>query len=89
MRIGIACVFFAHTHRLPTCWRFLLFSGGFFASQFSANPAFPPTQVSDFIKYVEDQATQYRTDNVIITMGEDFTYTDASVWYKNIDKLIL
>lgn len=45
--------------------------------------------MNDFIKYVENQATQYRTNNVIITMGEDFNYLDANMWYKNLDKLIL
>lgn len=45
--------------------------------------------MNDFIKYVENQATHYRTNNVIITMGEDFNYLDANMWYKNLDKLIL
>lgn len=30
----------------------------------------------------------YQTNNVIVTMGGDFTYQDALMWYKNMDKLI-
>lgn len=30
----------------------------------------------------------YKTNNVIITMGEDFNYQDANMWFKNLDKLI-
>lgn len=30
----------------------------------------------------------YRTDNLLITMGGDFTYMEAEMWYKNLDKLI-
>ncbi|OWR45951.1 hypothetical protein KGM_212946B, partial [Danaus plexippus plexippus] len=30
----------------------------------------------------------YGTDNVLVTMGEDFQYQDASMWFINLDKLI-
>lgn len=30
----------------------------------------------------------YQTDNVLITMGEDFNYQDAEMWFTNLDKLI-
>lgn len=40
------------------------------------------------MKYVISQALSYRTNNVIVTMGGDFTYQDAVMWYKNLDKLI-
>ncbi|XP_059047343.1 lysosomal alpha-mannosidase-like isoform X1 [Achroia grisella] len=45
-------------------------------------------RVSEFLSYVETQSQRYRTNNVILTMGGDFTYQDASMWYINLDKLI-
>lgn len=41
-----------------------------------------------FIKYSEDYASKYTTNNIMYTMGDDFQYQDANVWYKNLDKLI-
>ncbi|CAB3234741.1 unnamed protein product [Arctia plantaginis] len=41
-----------------------------------------------FIDYVQNQARSFRTDNIVITMGGDFTYQDATMWYINLDKLI-
>ena len=46
------------------------------------------SKIRDFIKAVEDQAQHYATNNIIMTMGSDFQYTNARVWYKNLDKLI-
>ncbi|KAJ6645895.1 Lysosomal alpha-mannosidase, partial [Pseudolycoriella hygida] len=46
-------------------------------------------RVDDFIAYVNDMTKGYRTNNVLITMGEDFNYAIARMWYKNLDKLIL
>ncbi|GCC34708.1 hypothetical protein chiPu_0013183 [Chiloscyllium punctatum] len=34
------------------------------------------------------QATHYRTNHIIMTMGSDFHFQDANMWYKNLDKLI-
>ncbi len=34
------------------------------------------------------QAKHYQTDNVILTMGSDFQYSNALLWFKNLDKLI-
>ena len=45
-------------------------------------------QVEKFLKFVKTQASSYRTNNVILTMGEDFNYLYAEMWYKNLDKLI-
>lgn len=45
-------------------------------------------KVDQFFEYVEQQAKHYRTNNIIMTMGGDFTYMDANVYYKNLDKLI-
>ncbi|XP_055848477.1 lysosomal alpha-mannosidase isoform X1 [Episyrphus balteatus] len=45
-------------------------------------------RVDEFFEYVEHMAEGYRTNNVLITMGEDFHYQNANSWYKNLDKLI-
>ncbi|KPU73915.1 uncharacterized protein Dana_GF15795, isoform B [Drosophila ananassae] len=45
-------------------------------------------KVDAFFEYVTKMATRYRTQNVILTMGEDFHYQNADMWYKNLDKLI-
>ncbi|XP_067620208.1 lysosomal alpha-mannosidase [Eurosta solidaginis] len=45
-------------------------------------------RVDDFLKFVNQQAQNYRTNNIIITMGGDFTYQNANMYYKNLDKLI-
>ena len=34
------------------------------------------------------QASHYRTNNIMLTMGSDFQYENANTWYKNLDKLI-
>lgn len=47
-----------------------------------------PRQVDDFVAYVKNMSNSYRTNNVIITMGEDFNYQSAHMWFKNLDKLI-
>lgn len=46
-------------------------------------------QVNAFTNYVEKMSTSYKSNNIIITMGEDFNYQDARMWYKNLDKLIM
>jgi len=45
-------------------------------------------QVDAFLAYVTEMAEHFRTPNVILTMGEDFHYQNADMWYKNLDKLI-
>lgn len=30
----------------------------------------------------------YATNNLLVTMGEDFQYQLADMWYTNLDKLI-
>ena len=30
----------------------------------------------------------YKTKHIIMTMGSDFQYENANLWYKNLDKLI-
>ncbi|GFG40564.1 hypothetical protein Cfor_04486 [Coptotermes formosanus] len=44
--------------------------------------------VSEFLNYVETQAKFYSTKNILLTMGGDFTYQEAHMWYQNLDKLI-
>lgn len=46
------------------------------------------TQVDEFIRIVQDMLKHYMSNNVIVTMGEDFHYQDAGKWYRNLDKLI-
>lgn len=45
-------------------------------------------QLKVFLEYVEKQANTSRTNNIILTMGGDFTYMDADVYYANLDRLI-
>ncbi|KAJ8383747.1 hypothetical protein AAFF_G00215890 [Aldrovandia affinis] len=46
------------------------------------------TMVKKFLKTANDQAALYRTNHIIMTMGSDFQYENANLWYKNMDKLI-
>ena len=45
-------------------------------------------QVDDFIAYSKKQSQSFRTNHIVMTMGEDFHYQDAGMWFKNMDKLI-
>ncbi|XP_068085422.1 lysosomal alpha-mannosidase-like [Anabrus simplex] len=47
-----------------------------------------PEKVQDFINFCEEQSRYYRTDNILVTMGNDFSYQDARKNFKNMDKLI-
>lgn len=38
--------------------------------------------------YAINQSSHYRTNNIILTMGDDFQYTDAAVNFYSMDKLI-
>ncbi|XP_072947018.1 lysosomal alpha-mannosidase-like [Epargyreus clarus] len=46
------------------------------------------SRVSTFLEYATNQSKHYLTNNVVVTMGGDFTYQDAAMWYQNLDKLI-
>lgn len=46
------------------------------------------TQLGEFLDFVQKQANTSRTNNVIVTMGGDFTYMDAEVYFVNLDRLI-
>ena len=45
-------------------------------------------KVKDFIKAAVNWADAYDTNHILMTMGEDFNYNNANVWFKNLDKLI-
>ena len=44
-------------------------------------------RVETFVNWTCEQALRYRTENIMLTMGGDFTYENANNWYKNLDKL--
>ncbi|KAK7789693.1 hypothetical protein R5R35_011514 [Gryllus longicercus] len=45
-------------------------------------------RVERFLAFVQNQTKRYVTKNIILTMGGDFTYQDAKMWYSNLDKMI-
>ncbi|XP_049516029.1 lysosomal alpha-mannosidase-like isoform X2 [Dermacentor silvarum] len=45
-------------------------------------------KVDDFLSYARKTATFYKTDNIPVTMGNDFNYQSAGHWFINLDKLI-
>ncbi|KAM9856488.1 lysosomal alpha-mannosidase [Aulostomus maculatus] len=44
--------------------------------------------VKRFLNIAHSQALVYKTKHIIMTMGSDFQYENANLWYKNLDKLI-
>lgn len=52
------------------------------------NPGRTKTQLKAFLEYIGKQANTTRTNNIILTMGGDFTYMDAGLYYENLDRLI-
>lgn len=45
-------------------------------------------QAQDFLKFAQTQSRYYQTNNIIITMGDDFNYQDALSYFSNLDRLI-
>ncbi|XP_004084261.3 lysosomal alpha-mannosidase [Oryzias latipes] len=45
--------------------------------------------VQRFLQIANKQAEVYKTNHIIMTMGSDFQYENANLWYKNLDKLLL
>ncbi|CAL1684554.1 unnamed protein product [Lasius platythorax] len=45
-------------------------------------------KIDDFLRYAVVQANYYRTNHIILTMGGDFTYQHAEMYFTNLDKLI-
>lgn len=52
------------------------------------NSLYTHSKVTEFVNFIETQSELYRTNNIILTMGGDFTYMEAQVYYENLDKLI-
>jgi len=46
-------------------------------------------KLNDFLNIVNEQVKVQRHNHVLIAMGGDFTYSDAELWFNNLDKLIL
>ena len=49
---------------------------------------FLENKVDKFLDYCEMQSKAYKTNNIAVYMGSDFTYENARVWFVNMDKLI-
>ena len=45
------------------------------------------SKIAEFVNYTKLQVESYATSNLIMTMGEDFNYGNANMWFKNMDKL--
>ncbi|XP_041505823.1 lysosomal alpha-mannosidase isoform X1 [Microtus oregoni] len=46
------------------------------------------TMVNYFLELAYSQQKYYRTNHTVMTMGSDFQYENANMWFKNMDKLI-
>ncbi|MBZ3869075.1 Lysosomal alpha-mannosidase [Sciurus carolinensis] len=46
------------------------------------------TLVTYFLKLATNQGQHYRTNHTVMTMGSDFQYENANLWFENLDKLI-
>ncbi|XP_021563703.1 LOW QUALITY PROTEIN: lysosomal alpha-mannosidase [Carlito syrichta] len=44
--------------------------------------------VDYFLQVATAQGRHYRTNHTVMTMGSDFQYENANMWFKNLDKLI-
>jgi alpha-mannosidase len=47
-----------------------------------------PELVDLFVEYARNQSNEYQTNHLMWTMGDDFAYTYANTWFKQMDKLI-
>ncbi|XP_049645255.1 lysosomal alpha-mannosidase [Suncus etruscus] len=47
-----------------------------------------PDLVNYFVNLAILQSHYYRTNHTVMTMGSDFQYENANLWFKNLDKLI-
>lgn len=45
-------------------------------------------RVDLFVQRAQEQATQFRTNHLMWTMGDDFAYEYAQTWFKQMDKLV-
>nr|XP_012645942.1 lysosomal alpha-mannosidase isoform X1 [Microcebus murinus] len=53
------------------------------SSEYNANNV-----VRHFLDVANSQSQHYRTNHIVMTMGSDFQYENAHMWFKNLDKLI-
>lgn len=44
--------------------------------------------VNSFLKIAVEQAGRFRTNHTVMTMGSDFHYENAELWFSNMDRLI-
>ena len=40
------------------------------------------------LNFVQRQAERFKTNNIMLTMGNDFNYMSGIMWFKNLDKMI-
>lgn len=45
-------------------------------------------RVGDFLELVGNQTQDYKTNHLIMTFGNDFTFSNPRKWFDNLDKLI-
>ena len=45
-------------------------------------------KAQEFVSYFKSMSLHYRTTNLMHTMGGDFQYSNARLYFKNTDKLI-
>ncbi|KAF9417247.1 hypothetical protein HW555_005649 [Spodoptera exigua] len=45
-------------------------------------------KIMHFLDICTNMSKAYKTSNILLTMGEDFHYQDAAMWFRNLDKLI-
>ena len=45
-------------------------------------------RVNKFLNLTLEQAKHHRTNDIMLTMGSDFQYMNARIWYQNMDKLM-
>ena len=43
--------------------------------------------MDEFIEIVQKHADAMATNNVMVPFGCDFTFANAQIWFKNIDKV--
>lgn len=46
------------------------------------------TRSDDLVKYFKSMSAHFRSNTLMHTLGEDFHYANARMWFKNFDKLI-
>ncbi|KAI5733288.1 hypothetical protein M8J76_010128 [Diaphorina citri] len=47
-----------------------------------------PYLAKEYLKWVQEQAAQFRSDNIPALFGGDFTYQEAEYYYRSLDKMI-